>query len=78
MKNKNRTERVPWRTKLLKEFLSLEAKNQVELHSLRKQSLLISVNIGYKYRAGYRLINDYLSGVLQIESKISHALQATY
>ena len=62
--NKNRTEIAPWRTKLIKEFLSIDAKNPVNLHSWRKQSLVIPVNICYKYRAAYLLINDYLSGVL--------------
>lgn len=49
-KNKNRTGMAPWRTNLMKKFLSLHAKKNQSSYSLKKQALVISVNICYKYR----------------------------
>lgn len=39
-----------WRANLRKEFLGLEAKKPCQSYSLRKQGLIISVNICCKYR----------------------------
>lgn len=41
---------APWRTNLMKKFLSLHAKKNQSSYSLKKQALVISVNICYKYR----------------------------